>query len=233
MYWAIGIITAGLLAFLVWASADVGSGVYLRTLCRRKTDRPVVAVTFDDGPDPEMTPKVLAVLKKHGVKAAFFLIGAKAEAHPELVCRIVEEGHIAGGHTFTHSPLFPLRNRRSVVRELRDTQQAVEAASGLRPLLFRPPFGVTNPVIGKAVHQAGLQGIGWSIRSLDTLEGRDREAVCRRIRRRLHKGAVILLHDRCADADLLVEAVIGAVRASGMDFVALDELFEIECYGKN
>lgn len=230
MYWAVGIAVAALLGFLAWASADVGSGVYLRTLCRGKTGRPVVALTFDDGPDPEMTPKVLAVLERYGVKATFFLVGRNVVRYPELARRIVEEGHVVGSHTFSHSVAFPLQRFGKVLHEIREAEEAILTETGRRPLLFRPPFGVTNPIIGKAVRRAGLQGIGWSIRSLDTFEGRDRQAVNRRIRRRLHDGAVILLHDRCRDADLLLEAVIGEIRASGREIVPLDELFEIKCY---
>jgi len=230
MYWAIAGIAV--LIFFVWASADVGSGVYLKTRCRKHTQQPVVAITFDDGPDPAMTPKVLDVLEKHGVKAAFFLIGRNVQKHPRIARRIVAQGHAVGNHTWSHAPLFALWGRSKVLQELRDTQSIIEETVGLRPRLFRPPFGVTNPIIGKAVRMAGLQGIGWSIRSLDTWKWRDRKTVCERICGRLHDGAVILLHDRCEDADLLLEYVIQEIEASGRRIVPLDELFDMECYEK-
>lgn len=226
------IAAAVLTAFLVWASADIGSGVYVRALCRRRTGKAVVALTFDDGPDPVTTPEVLDVLRRHGVKAAFFVTGEKLRRNPETARRTVAEGHILGNHTYRHSAFFPLMSGRGVAEEIEKTQIAAEEIAGVRPLLFRPPFGVTNPIIGGAVSRAGLRCIGWSIRSLDTFENRSREEVCRRIADRLHNGAVILLHDRCKDAGRLTEMVISAVENEGFDIVPLDELFDMDVYEK-
>lgn len=243
MYWAAGIAVAVLTAFLVWASADVGSGVYLKALCRRRSGRSgspndgagpagCVALTFDDGPDPTMTPRVLEVLRRHGVQATFFLIGERVTGNPELVRRIVAEGHTVGNHTFTHSPCFPLWRGSRVRQELAATGRAVEAAAGVRMRLFRPPFGVTNPVIGRAVREAGLQPVGWSRRSLDTFAWRRRGAVCRSVCRRLRDGDVILLHDRCEGADRLLDALIVEIKARGQQFVTVDRLFDTDAYEK-
>lgn len=228
MYWVLIVIVV--LVFFVWASADVGSGVYLKTLCRKRIDKPYVALTFDDGPDVEMTPRVLDVLDRHGIKATFFLIGEQVRKYPDIVRRIIAEGHIVGNHTYTHSAKFPLSNSRSVRKEIEDAQQAVEDLVGIRMRLFRPPFGVTNPIIGDVVRYCGMQAVGWSIRSLDTFESRDRNAVCKRIKRKLHNGAVILLHDRCKDADMLLEHVLKEIEICNMQVVLLDKLFEIKGY---
>ena len=230
MYWTLIVIVVIVVAFFVWASADIGSGVYLKTLCRKHTDEPFVALTFDDGPDAVMTPRVLDVLDRYGVKAAFFLVGGKVRKYPDIVRRIVNDGHTVGNHTYTHSVMFPLSGGRSVRKEIEDTQNAVGNIAGIRMKLFRPPFGVTNPVIGKAVRYCGLQAIGWSVRSFDTFEGRDRTEVCRRIGRKLHNGAVLLLHDRCKDADVLLESVLKEIKARNMQVVTLDKLFDIEKY---
>ena len=204
--------------------------MYLKTLCRRETDEPFVALTFDDGPDAVMTPRVLDTLNRYGVKATFFLIGEKVRKHPDIVRRIVGDGHIIGNHTYTHSAKFPLSGSQSVQKELADTQRIVEDIVGVKMRLFRPPFGVTNPIIGNAVRYSGLQSVGWSVRSFDTVEKRDRADVCRRIRRRLHNGAVILLHDRCKDADILLEYLLEEIRACNMQVVMLDKLLEVEKY---
>ena len=230
MYWAVIVIF--ILAILVWASADVGSGVYLKTLCCRHTDKPVVALTFDDGPDEKMTPRVLDVLGRYGIKATFFLTGRQVEKHPEIAKRIVEEGHMVGNHTYSHSPMFALWNRRRVMQDVYCARQIIEDAVGLRPRLFRPPFGVTNPIIGRVIRDAGMQGIGWSIRSYDTVEQMDRDSICRRVGRKLCNGGVILLHDRCKDADIVLESVVAAIKASGRETVTIDKLFEIEGYEK-
>ena len=204
--------------------------MYLKTLCRRETDEPFVALTFDDGPDAVMTPRVLDTLNRYGVKATFFLIGEKVRKHPDIVRRIVGDGHIIGNHTYTHSAKFPLSGSQSVQKELADTQRIVEDIVGVKMRLFRPPFGVTNPIIGNAVRYSGLQSVGWSVRSFDTVEKRDRADVCRRIRRRLHNGAVILLHDRCKDADILLEYLLEEISACNMQVVMLDKLLEVEKY---
>ncbi len=229
MYWVLTVI-AIIIAFFVWASADIGSGVYLKTLCRKHTDKPFVALTFDDGPDAVMTPRVLDTLNRYGVKATFFLVGEKVRKYPDLVRRMVNEGHIIGNHTYTHSVMFPLSSRQSVQKEIAETQRAVEDIAGIKMRLFRPPFGVTNPVIGAAVRDCGLQAIGWSVRSLDTFERRGRMDVCNRIKRKLHNGAVILLHDRCKDADVLLAHVLDEIKACNRQVVMLDKLFEIAKY---
>lgn len=215
------------MCFFVWASANVGSGVYLKTRCRGRTDKAYVALTFDDGPDAYMTPKVLDVLDRHGVKATFFVVGEKVRKFPDIVRRIVDEGHIVGNHTYSHSAVFTISGRRMVQKEIEDTQRAVDSIAGVQMLMFRPPFGVTNPIIGAAVRYCGLTGIGWSLRSFDTLKV-DRSVVCRRIKRKLHNGAVILLHDRCDNADILLESVLKEIETRNLQVAGLDKIFDIK-----
>ena len=101
MYVATVIIAAGFVLF--YCSYQIRLGAYVRTLCRNRAAGRVVALTFDDGPDPEITPRVLDLLRERGVRATFFLVGAKAERHPELVRRIAAEGHDTGIHTWEHA----------------------------------------------------------------------------------------------------------------------------------
>ncbi len=219
-----------LMGFLVYASASIGSGVYVKALCHGKTDQPVVALTFDDGPDEDMTPKVLDVLRRHGVRATFFLVGEKAARNPETVRRILKEGHLIGNHTWSHSPFFPIWNFSKVERELEETGRVVENMTGKRMKLFRPPFGVTNPVIGRAVRHKEYVTVGWSVRSLDTDLKCSRETVCRRVMDRMHNGAVVLLHDRLPEADRLLEMILQNLEKSGMRVVGTDELLEFHAY---
>ena len=230
MYWIIIILALALTLFLVWASADVGSNIYLKSLCKGATKERVMTLTFDDGPDEEMTPKVLDVLKRYNVKATFFLIGAKVDKNPEIARRIVAEGHIVANHTYSHSGLFPLSSGETVMQELQRCNDSIKSAVGRSPMLFRPPFGVTNPIIGRAVNAVGLRTIGWSIRSLDTVKGESRDAIRRKVVAKLHPGAIILLHDRCEDADKLLESIIVSAREQGYDFVGLDKMLNIDIY---
>lgn len=230
MCWLITIAVVALVAFMVWASADVGSGIYLKSLCRKVTADRVVTLTFDDGPDEEMTPKVLDVLKGYDIKATFFLVGNRVERNSDIVRRIVAEGHTIGNHTFSHKGVFPLCRAERVEEELCRCSDAIADAAAVRPMLFRPPFGVTNPIIGRAVRGAGLQSVGMSIRSLDTLKRKRRRDICERVLRQLHPGAIILLHDRCAEADELLRMLIPAVLERGYRYAPISEFIKGELY---
>ena len=216
---------------LVRGSASVRASWYLRMRCRARRAGRRVALTFDDGPDPQRTPAVLDLLARQGVRATFFVVGARAEAHPELVRRMATEGHVVGNHSYTHSWRFPLRSLGRTMEELRRTGEVLHRITGRQPRLFRPPFGVTNPTIARAVRRLGLDPVGWSIRSLDTM-GQSPERVAARILRRLHPGAVILLHDRCAGSERLVGLLVEGLRSRGLEPGALPELFDIEAYEK-
>lgn len=216
--------------FLVWASADVGSNIYVKAHCKGEVKDRCVTLTFDDGPNAENTSKVLDVLKRHNIRATFFLIGKNIEEHPALASRMVEEGHIVANHTYTHSSKFPLGNRYDVEREIRACSDAIHNATGRRPRLFRPPFGVTTPNIGKAIKDMGVITIGWSIRSYDTMQRPTRESVVEGIIKKLRPGAIILLHDRCDGAEELLEMLIRECTQRGYSFVALDEMLNIRSY---
>ena len=134
----------------------------------REINEDVVAITFDDGPNPDFTPQVLALLKKFNVKATFFCIGRNVEANSILCQQIISEGHTIGNHTYSHSNNFGFYSTRRVVSELEKTNKIIKERTGLEPKLYRPAFGVTNPKIKRALKITGLQSIGWNKRSLDT-----------------------------------------------------------------
>ena len=211
----------------VYASASIRSGVYIRALCRKRTDRRAVALTFDDGVDPVQTPRVLDVLRRHRIEAAFFLIGERAERHPDVVRRMVREGHLVGSHSCRHGGGFPLSGLAKMEEELRRTDEILSGITGRPVTLFRPPFGVTNPTVARAVKKFGYRTVGWSIRSLDTM-GRPPERVVRRIARRLKPGAVILLHDDRPGSDRLLELVLERIEREKYTVERLDRLFEME-----
>jgi peptidoglycan/xylan/chitin deacetylase (PgdA/CDA1 family) len=195
-----------LILFLVYASYYIGSGVYVKAIC--KPDAPGVVLTFDDGVDENQTPKVLDVLKKYDAKAIFFIIGEKAEKHPHLVQRIVAEGHKIGIHSYTHKPIFPILAYDNMHKEVWDTKEILEKITGEIVDLFRPPFGVTNPNIGKVVEELNLKTIGWNIRSLDTNMSQDRLQVAERVSQKLTGRDIILLHDDRQGSEILLEALL-------------------------
>ena len=230
MYWLIFIsFSVLLLGFLVWASAYIGSGVYVKSYCCAKCVDKSVALTFDDSPSP-MTEKVLDVLKEHDVKASFFLIGQNIEKYPNILQRIVDEGHIVGNHSWAHTADFPTKTYAEVENEFKKTSALIYKLTGRQPLFFRPPFGVTNPRIGRAVRNLGMKCIGWNIRSLDTVEKYTREAVMSRIASQMKPGSVILLHDRCKDSDKLLQMVLQYINENGYKVVSIEELFNLKAY---
>lgn len=231
MAWVIVILLLGVLAALVWASADIGSGVYLKALCRAESADKVVALTFDDGPDADSTPRVLDLLKRHGVRATFFVVGEQARQNPELIHRLVAEGHTVAGHSYYHLPQSTLWSSQRYTEELFRCNDVVARLTGLRMRLYRPPFGVTNPPIARAVKNLGLIPVGWSVRSLDTVT-KDTDRVVDRVMRGLRGGDVILLHDRLENSEELLEKLLTALRTQHYTTATVDELFKIEAYEK-
>jgi peptidoglycan/xylan/chitin deacetylase (PgdA/CDA1 family) len=204
-----------LLLSLVYASADIRSGVYLKVLLRLNTREKIIALTFDDGPHPDITPQVLAILKKYAIHAVFFCIGENIEINRTLAEKIVAEGHRIGNHTYSHSkgfPLFPLAKMKADMARCRELIDEIAPCP-----LFRPPFGVTNPVLRSALKNSDYQVIGWSIRSLDTTI-RNREKVIERVTKRIKPGSIILFHDTQAHTPVILERVIHFALENGYAF---------------
>lgn len=172
-------IVLSITVFMVWASASIRSGVYVRAFCREKTDRKVVYLTFDDGPHPPETERVLDVLRERGARATFFLIGSKISGNEAVLRRMLEEGHALGLHTYSHAGTFPLLSFDKMLTDVNEGKRAVESVAGKKISLFRPPFGVTNPTIAKVVRTLRLQTVGWDVRSLDTMFCKSSEHSCK------------------------------------------------------
>lgn len=223
------ILLLSVLTYFVWASSAIKSKVYLDALCEVKTDEKKVALTFDDGPS-EMTGKVLDVLSEYGVKATFFVIGSQIKPYESTIRRMVKDGHNIGIHTWSHSSFFPLSSYNYVSQEIGRTSAEIQEFTGKKPRLFRPPFGVTNPIIGYVVKDMSLTTIGWNVRSFDTNQSVPRNKILERILKRTRPGSVILLHDRCKDADVLVRNLIESLRTEKYKFVTVEELFNIKGY---
>lgn len=206
--------------FLFWASASIRSGVYLKAFCRERTSEKVVYLTFDDGP-MRGTTAILDVLRKRGALATFFIIGKNVSGNEDIVRQALADGHKIGIHSWGHENMFPLYSTLRMTEDIRRCKTALETLSGTGVRLFRPPFGVVNPTIARSVKRLGLQTVGWSIRSFDTMycDRQDWESrVADRIMRHLHPGAVILLHDRLAAAPSLLSTLLDRLTAAGYRF---------------
>lgn len=199
-------------------------------LCRVRTSASVVALTFDDGPDPESTPVLLDLLRVAGVRATFFCVGEKVACYPEIARRIVVEGHLVANHSHHHHPLTNLFSTRRLRRDIETAQQAIQTATGVRPTYFRPPMGLTNPRLFRVLRGLSLKGVGWSARGFDQ-HTRDAETIVRRILGHLKPGAIIALHDGKVEAERL-EAVAAMLlenlSARGYQCQRLDALAEAD-----
>lgn len=152
-----------------------------------------IAITFDDGPDPLLTPQVLDLLNEFDAKATFFCIGSNVKKHTDIAKRIVNEGHGIGNHSYEHSTLFPLWSPKRMMASIKETDEILKSVSGADNTLFRPPFGVTNTSVAFAIATLGKRVISWSIRSKDTCN--TAEQVISKVKRKLKPGAIILFHD--------------------------------------
>ena len=218
MIYLLIVIVTLVLSFLITAIFRMDMGIYLRSYCRERNEgMKSVMLTFDDGPHPDYTPMVLDVLRERGVKAVFFLIGEKAIENPQIVRRIVDEGHLIGIHSLRHTPEFTISSKKLVKRDLVATKNILEELTGVKTKLFRPPYGVTNPSIGGAVKELGLISVGWSLRSFDTISGHDTEKVLKRVEKGMHDGAIILLHDRMPDSAMLTEKILNYLDTTGYE----------------
>jgi peptidoglycan-N-acetylglucosamine deacetylase len=153
-----------------------------------------VALTFDDGPEPGVTPAVLDLLDRAGARATFFLIGERATREPGLVRAIADRGHAVGNHTWSHSKAFALQGPRRIAAELDRTQEVLETLTGKRPVLFRPPAGIRSVFLEPLLARRGLHLVSWTRRGFDAF-ARDPDVVYHRLSRALSPGDILLLHD--------------------------------------
>ncbi len=204
-------------------------GFYLPVISGGDPSRRAVALTFDDGPDPATTPPLLDLLAKKGVTAAFFLAGARAEAHPDLAARVIEVGHEIGNHSYRHDPFLMLRGTGRIREEILRGREAI-AQLGVLTFAFRPPVGITNPRLGRPLVEAGSHCVNFSRRALDA-GNRRITGLAGRITGSVRSGDIILLHDTAPpgefDLDLWlgeVDRAIDGIREKGLGIIPLSEL---------
>lgn len=183
-----------------------------------------IALTFDDGPVPDVTERILDTLRAHQVHTTFFMIGEKVAATPELARRVVEEGHELGHHTYTHRKLTELSDA-DVMEEIEKTDALFMEIFGHRPDWFRPPFGALRQDQAGRVRDRGMRVAFWSVDSEDW-RGGPGEASTQRIVDRVHPGAIILCHELMSTAENLSETLKRLQEAGLRDFRTLTNLFD-------
>jgi peptidoglycan/xylan/chitin deacetylase (PgdA/CDA1 family) len=207
--WALGAVVANhaaLTAAGLWPRSAL-LGPNITRLPAAAAARGDVALTIDDGPDPEVTPAVLDLLDQHGARATFFCIAERVRQHPTLTRRIVAAGHSVQNHSLRHRHNFSLLGPRGFEREVGAAQQVLADVTGIRPHCFRAPAGLRNPLLDPVLHRLGLHLVSWSRRGYDTRRG-EPAAVQERLQQGLAGGSILLLHDGHAQRSASGRAVL-------------------------
>lgn len=227
--WVFLILIAVYLAFEVYGSFNLSAQYFLDVKYKGDNSSKSVAITFDDGPIPGKTEKVLDILRANKVHAAFFCIGHRVKENPGLLKRIDEEGHVIGNHSYWHGKTFDFQTPGKISDELRQTDEVIKSTIDKTPRFFRPPYGVTNPMVSSAVKTRGYTTIGWSIRSFDTMI-KDKAKLLRLVTSSVEGGSVILLHDYCDHTIEILPALLDHISKLGLKIVRVDELLNEKPY---
>lgn len=211
--WALGAVAANhllLTTAMLWPQGQL-LGANVVRLPAAAVARNEVSLTFDDGPDAQVTPRVLDLLDRHGAKASFFCVAEKLAAHPELAQEIVRRGHSIENHSLRHSHAFPLYGYFRVAREVSSAQALLAGLAGRAPHFFRAPMGLRSPLLDPVLARSGLRCVSWTRRGLDTVD-RNAGRVLHRLARGLDAGDILLLHDggsaRTRDGEPVVLVVL-------------------------
>ena len=181
------------LLFCLGAPFFPGSAFFLPVISRARSRADGIALTFDDGPAPTSTPLLLDLLARYKLQATFFVVGEKAAKHPELITAILAGGHTIGNHSLRHDYFLMLRSPKTLSMDIHATQEILKK-SGILPLVFRPPIGITGPRLGQALAGENLLAITYSCRALDR-GNRTIRNLAGKILHRLRSGDIIMLHD--------------------------------------
>lgn len=228
--WALGAAAGNFL--LLSAAVLVPRGQFLGSNLVRlppaAAARNLISLTFDDGPDPEVTPRVLDLLDRHRVKASFFCVAHKAAAHPGITRQIIRRGHSVENHSLRHSNAFALYGIWRLRRDVESAQAILGGVTGRAPLFFRAPAGLRSPLLDPVLARCGLRYVSWTRRGLDTVD-RNPARILRRLVAALAPGDILLLHDssrhRTSDrAPLVLEVLprlLERIESAGLTSVAL------------
>ena len=216
-------------AFIIYGAANIQSNFFIKAHCNSTTTEKVIAISFDDGPNAEYTPKVLSTLAEYNATATFFVIGKNISGNENLIKMIDVAGHTLGNHTFSHSFFIDFKSKMGFMFELDTTSDLVYSIIKKRMNYFRPPYGVTTPNIARASKTLNYSIIGWNIRSLDTTKDTE-ENIAQRVISQLKPGAIILFHDTSSKTVEVLKQTLNFAKENGFKIVSVEELLKIKVY---
>mgnify|MGYP001212980113 CR=1 FL=1 len=220
-------------ALLIAGSLSPSLDFYLLSARRSPVDQPWIALTFDDGPDPAITPALLDLLRREHIPAAFFCVGAAARQYPALVAQAAADGHLIGNHSDRHGYGWTIAASSQVFAEFAAANQTLAHILGDAPRFVRTPAGVSRPDLAEIFAQLQLTNVAWDVRGLELLY-RDPARIAARIARTARNGSIILLHETYygtriiepQQALAIAQRTIARLRARGFRFVRLDQLLK-------
>jgi peptidoglycan/xylan/chitin deacetylase (PgdA/CDA1 family) len=224
-----------LLLFIAWSlivflgCISINSGFFFPVICGANTERKEIAISFDDGPAENYTKEILAILNTENIKATFFCIGNRIAGNEAILKQIYTDGHIIGNHSYSHHFWFDMYSAKKMQEDLKQMDTEMERVTGLKPKLFRPPYGVTNPNLAKAIRNGGYTPVGWSVRSMDTVI-KDGKKLLAKINKGIKPGAVFLFHDTSKTTLDVLPEFIQEVKKRGYNIIPLDKLLALQPY---
>ena len=227
--WALGAVVANhfaLAAAGLWPRSQLLGPNWVRLPVQSGGVSKRVAITIDDGPDPDVTPQVLARLAEYGALATFFCVGVRVERYAELAREIVNRGHHIENHSHRHRHNFSLMGPRGMSEEIARAQDGILRVTGVSPRFFRAPAGLRNPFLDPVLARLQLRLASWTRRGFDTVNS-DADAVCRRLTNPLNDGDILLLHDGNAARSRCGSPVILEVLPRLLDILALKRLWPV------
>lgn len=183
----------------------------------------MIALTFDDGPDPKTTPQALSILKKYNAKATFFMVGKNVDAYPNIAKQVRKEGHQIGNHTWDH-PQLPKLSLSDAKKEILDTQEAIQKATGVQTKITRPPYGAINNAIQYGIDQSFIM---WDVDSLDW-KNHNTASILNEVKKEVKPGSIILMHDVHQTTIDALPTVLDYLKEQGYTFVTVDELLNYQ-----
>jgi polysaccharide deacetylase family sporulation protein PdaB len=191
-----------------------------------------IALTFDDGPDTNYTVQILDILKQYSIKATFFVVGTRAQAHPDIIKRIVKEGHVIGNHTWDHSDLSKATSEQ-IELEVNKTEQVLDSISGLHTNIFRPPYGSASRTVINKIASMGYYIIDWSVDTRDWA-GTSPPKIMAYVKKETRPGGIILQHcaggkgDNLSNTIKVLPNIIQTLKAQNYDFVTIPQLLHLQ-----
>lgn len=225
--WFVFVVVVIYVCIILTLSTNIRSNFFQHTL-HSGAGKQGIGLSFDDGPHPN-TLKILDVLDAYEVKALFFCIGKNINQHPEIYREIIKRGHVVGNHTYSHTRKFGFLSTRAIISEIQQCGRIANEVSGLNTRLFRPPFGVINPKVSRAILATGHITVGWSVRPYDAITSSPGR-IYDRITRNLKQGDLILLHDNIPQTVEVLEQLLVFLKKKNLPAIRPDHLLDIDAY---